>query len=280
MLDVLSINEINRIRTVGHFKDSKEAREDIGALYIFYVTNFVELLNTYELTRPPRVIADIGTGYGWLAIALARRTNARVIAIDTNEARLVAARQIAAILGVEHRIDWIVSSLPELSLIDQEADVTFCLEVIEHVGISPSVVQELGRVTRELLVISSPNRNFPVIGHDTKLPFCHWLPLPIRDRYATFFRRMHLQDNNFFWSPGMISAALLDFGKESRFLQFRSYRDFCDARNRAHRHAPTYGSKSRAAVRCWLWVVALFGAQSVHLLPNLASTFRRKSGII
>ncbi|HEY8288647.1 MAG TPA: methyltransferase domain-containing protein, partial [Acetobacteraceae bacterium] len=166
--------------------------------------------------------------------------------------------------------------LPDLPLTDREVDVTFCVEVIEHAGNRPEIVRELGRVTRDLLVISTPNRNFPVINHDTRLPFCHWLPLPIRTHYAALFGRKHLQEGNLFWSLAMISAALPDFERESRFLQFSTYRQFLAADRRVYRLANSFPPIGRVLRRYLLGISALIGRRSIHLLPNIASTFRRE----
>jgi SAM-dependent methyltransferase len=276
-MDGLTTDQITRILAVAHFKDSREARQDLGMLYLSYALGFVDLLDTYRLDRPSTLVADVGTGYGWLAIALALRTEARVIAMDSNENRLRAARQIAAILGCEHRIDWIVGSLPHLPFADQAVDVTFCVEVIEHVGNSRGVVHDLGRVTKDLLVITSPNRNFPIIRHDTGLPFCHWLPLPIRKKYAMLCGRAHLQDNNMFWSPAMVAAAIPKFQRESRFLQFLNFRHFLSSERHLWGLVGTRRSvQGRVTQGLLMTIGILFGRYAVHFMPNLASTFRRK----
>jgi ubiquinone/menaquinone biosynthesis C-methylase UbiE len=271
----LTCDEIAQILEIPHFKHSRERDLDIARHYRSYVAGFVSLLEIYRLPGP-RVIADIGTGYGWLAAALARNSDAHIIAVDNNEPRIKAARRLAAILGAEQSVEWRIGGLPDLPLADQEADVVFCVEVIEHVGVHPTIVRDLGRVTRDMLVISSPNRNCPVINHDTGLPFCHWLPLSIRDRYAALFRRKHLQENNRFWSPSMVAAALPEFERTSRFLQFPSYRDFLAAEAQIDAIPQTSWKSARSLRMLLLRSSALFGRASVQVLPNLASTFRRK----
>ncbi|MDR3531669.1 MAG: class I SAM-dependent methyltransferase [Rhodopila sp.] len=277
-MDALTADQIARIRTVSHFKDSRDAAQNLGVLYISYVSAFVDLLKIYPLARKPRVIADIGTGYGWLAIALARQTDARIIAVDNDGARMNAARKIADILGVEHRIDWRIGALPHLPIADQEADVTFCVEVIEHVDNRPEIVRELGRVTRDHLVVTSPNRNFPIIRHDTGLPFCHWLPAHVRDWYAALCGRSHLQHGNLFWSPGMVSAALPEFERASRFLQFLSVKHFFESEVQIYNAARIPTPMTRLARRLVLGACGLLGKNAIHLSPNLASTFRRTKG--
>lgn len=263
------------IRTVPHFRDSVEAVLGPDLLFQTYAVGFADLLKVYKPRRAPRVIVDVGAGYGWLSCALASRSGARIIAIDKDSDRMQAARRIAAIFGVEGRVEWRIASLPNLPLADQEADVTFCVEVIEHIDTRSSVVRELGRVTRDLLVVTTPNRNFPVLAHDTRLPFCHWLPLPARDFYASLFGRRHLQENSAFWSNSMVAAALSEFSRESRFLQFPSFADYLRSEQAISVLSGT-AAKRRWLRRLLFGLAASFGARSIHLLPNLASVYRRR----
>jgi SAM-dependent methyltransferase len=274
-MDAITRENVERILAVPHFGGSHYASWNINKIYQSYLLLFADLLGTYERGRPVSTVADIGAGYGWLSFALAARTDARIIAIEMNEPRLVAARQIAEILGVADRIDWRVGALPNLPLGDQEADVSFCVEVIEHAGDQPEVVEELGRVTRDLLVVTSPNKLFPIIKHDTKLPFCHWLSLKMRDRYAALFNRLSMQDNNLFWTPNGVSAALPDFERISAFLQFPSYQDYAAAERKLGGNASGSSELFRQAREAFFRTASLAGKNAVYILPNLASAYRR-----
>lgn len=273
--DRLTSEDVRHILCVPHFRNAREASQDIGALYLSYATNFANLIPAYNLQPEPAVIADVGTGYGWLAIALARRSNARIIAIDNDPARMRAARQIARILDVDHCIDWRLGGLPHLPMDDHEADVTFCVEVIEHVSIQPAVVRELGRVTKDMLVITTPNRLFPWINHDTGLPFCHWLPQSLRNAYAYAFGRLHMQDNNQFWSARMLLAALPDFRRVSNLLQFPDVRQFLDSERETAKGSGQTASRHRLLRRYLFLAAARLGPYAIQALPSLASTFRR-----
>src|SRR5215471_18803718 len=161
------------IRAVPHFARGIYRDMDINGALDFYLRRYVGPLGAFIDIRADDVVADIGTGYGWLAIAFALCTPARIVAVDDDEARLEAARTIAGILRVADRIDWRLGALGQLPLVDREARVAYCIEVIEHIGRSRPVIRDLGRICDEVLVITTPNLLFPVIAHDTRLPFCH-----------------------------------------------------------------------------------------------------------
>lgn len=110
------------------------------------------------------------------------------------------------------------------------------------------------------------------IKHETELPFCHWLPLRVRDLYATAFGRRALQSNNLFWSPFMLFGGLRGFRRTSRFLQFGSYGEYQLAQTRL---APRRGIGA-VCQAIYFAAVARCGRYAVFFLPNLASTFRRR----
>lgn len=257
------------ISKVDHFRNSEYRNLDLNALIDSYVHHFVEPL--LRLRERPARVADIGAGYGWLAFAFALRTNVSVVVMEVDGARLQAAQRIAAILGVAERMEWITASIAGIPLPDQSVDAAYCVEVIEHTGVDPAFVHELARITSDVLVITTPNKLFPVIGHDTELPFCHWLPLPMRDVYARIFGRSGRQHNNLFWTPQRLFSALPAFRRTSKFLQFEDYAYYRQVRARLGGRAGLTGHCKAA----YYTLAAAFGRHAVYLMPNLATTFRR-----
>jgi ubiquinone/menaquinone biosynthesis C-methylase UbiE len=259
------------IRMVDHFKNSEYRQLNLNQVLDEYVADFVEPLQ--RLVGSPRAVADIGTGYGWLALAFALCTEARITAVEYDARRMAAAQRIADILGVGHRIEWLNASIASLPIPDRAMDAVYCIEVIEHTGVDPAYVAELCRISNDVLVITTPNKVFPVIRHDTELPFCHWLPSRMRDVYAAACGRSARQENNLFWSPSSLLASVRDFKRESRFMQFSSYADY--RKTRALR-----GPRSGLGGRCldaYFGLAARLGRYSMYALPNLASTFRRRA---
>jgi 2-polyprenyl-3-methyl-5-hydroxy-6-metoxy-1,4-benzoquinol methylase len=214
----LTQEQIELVRKTPHFRDSHYASWDLQENLDFYTKGFVETLP--DSIKNGGTVADIGCGYGWLAISFALNTKATIYAVEPNEPRLVCARSIAKILGVEDRIIWLVGSIGNIPIPDKSVDAVFCIEVIEHISTDPSVIRDLARISRDRLVVATPNGLLPIVLHDTCLPFCHWLPNPLRNRYASLFGRAHLQDGNKFWTGWGVSRSIPDFKLKSSLFRF------------------------------------------------------------
>ena len=265
------------IRAVPHFSRGVYRDIDLNGAVDFYTRRYVEPLRAFADIGESDVVADIGAGYGWLSIAFALRTPARVVAVDIDAARLAAAREIASILGVEHRIDWRVGKLGSLPLDDGEARVAYCIEVIEHIGCSRPAIRDLARVSAETLVVTTPNLYFPVIAHDTQLPFCHWLPLKMRPRYAEICGRADRENDNTFWSPRALFRELPEYEVASNFLHYASRKDYLAT---FPLYIPYVGGGMRhrdgRLKSMYYAAAAQLGRHSVYAMPSLACTLRRR----
>jgi SAM-dependent methyltransferase len=258
--------------------EEEQYRDQSDTLLLHYQSHFVDLIRAYAAAdRPVVTVGDIGTGDGWLAVALALFTPYRVIALDLNPQRLWRTRRFARMAGVAERIEWVSGSVSRLPFADRAIDVSFCVEVLEHATDQGDAVRELARVTRQLLVMSTPNQLFPILGHDTRLPFCHWLPLNWRDRYATAMGRRDQQEGNRFLAPVDLTSGLAGFRRVSAFLQFPSYA--------AYRQARGYPAGCSQAARLtrfgrdtYLAAAGRVGYRGMHLMPNLASAWLRETG--
>jgi Methyltransferase domain len=269
--------QLQAIRRVPHFADGAYRDLPIGETIEFYAKRYVDQLEKFRTIDSSTVIADIGTGYGWLAMALAVHTPARIIAAEMDCGRLAAGQQIAEILGIADRIQWVPEGLGAMSLPDCSVDVVYCVEVLEHVYGDPKPVQDLARLSRDLLIVTTPNKWFPVIAHDTRLLFCHWLPVPWRKRYAAVFNRQDSENDNLFWSPTGLARLLAGFKPVSGFLHYASLGDY-EATYPFHLPYVGGGYQTRvgAAKLAFYRLAAKFGSGSRYLLPNLASVWKRQ----
>ena len=150
--------------------------------------------------------------------------------------------------------------------------------MIEHIGRSREAVRDLGRVASEMIIVTTPNLYFPVIAHDTGLPFCHWLPLSLRARYAKLCGREAYENDNLFWSPRSLLAELPAFRVTSRFLHFASRRDYLAT---FPIYVPYVGGGMRRRdgrlKSLYYRAASMLGRHSLYAMPSLACTLRRRS---
>jgi len=234
------------------------------------------LFDFHLLTREQTVV-DIGAGFGWLAMAFALKSDARIIAIEPDEERLMAGREIAQVMGIARKIEWRPGLLGNLPLENQEADVVYCIEVLEHVQRSKGALMDLCRITKDKLILTTPNKWFPLIAHDTELPFCHWLPVFLRNVYAKACNRSHMENDNLFWSPYTLKKNMKDFKRISRWLHYSYLQRYFDTYPFFLPYKQGSYVEDISQAKKWYYkFAASFGRYSYLLAPNLAGVFQRK----
>jgi 2-polyprenyl-3-methyl-5-hydroxy-6-metoxy-1,4-benzoquinol methylase len=276
---LISDRAIREVKDVRHLSQSQYRDLDIRQTLTFYHKRYVQQLPDFKRKiEESTIIADVGAGYGWLAMAFAFSTNARVIAIEPDEARLEAGKKISGILGVGKNIDWRVGSLEELPIEKKCADVIYCIEVLEHVYKSERAVHNLCQASKDLLIVTTPNLWFPIIAHDTQLPFCHWLPIPLRKTYARVFNRQDREIDNLFWSPYSLRKNMPDFRPVSNWLTYSSYKKHLETFPLYLPYGKGRWVRSMGLTkRMYYGLVSKAGIYSHWLVPSLSYVFKRKS---
>ena len=122
-----------------------------------------------------------------------------------------------------------------------------------------------------------PNLWFPVVAHDTRLPFCHWLPMPLRRIYAKAFGREKAENDNLFWSAPGLGRHLKAWTPISGFLHYKTLADYVAT---YPFHLPYVGggyqTRVGAAKLAYYKLAARLGPASRYVMPNLAMVWRRK----
>ncbi len=274
----LTAAQLDAIRHVPHFADGAYRDLPILDTLAFYKKRYVDQLPKFRVVDQHTVIADIGAGYGWLAMAFAAFTQAHIIAIEMDAARLAAGRQIAEIMGLADRITWRAEGLGAIGLPDLSVDVAYCIEVLEHVQRDARTVADLARLPRDLAIITTPNLWFPVIAHDTRLPFCHWLPMPLRRIYARAFGRQNAENDNLFWAGPGLGRHLHAYRPVSGFLHYSSLTDYVAT---YPFHLPYVGGGVQTRVgkakHLYYSIAARLGPASRYIMPNLAMVWQRRT---
>ncbi len=98
-------------------------------------------------------VADIGTGTGRAAIALAR-AGAVVCGVDASDEMLVVARARAAAAGV--RAAFLPGDAHALPFADRSVDAVVCLRVIMHMPDWPRCIAEVCRISRWRVIVDFP----------------------------------------------------------------------------------------------------------------------------
>jgi hypothetical protein len=271
-----------QIRALPHLADGIYRDLDIDGTVDFmtrrYLAPIAQRFDLGEVT-----LADCAAGYGWLSIAFLLRGGKDAILIDPDAERLASAKEICRILGLANRCRFLNRPLQDTGLESDSVDIFASIETLEHVGRGNvgDCVREIARVTRGLVLVTTPNRLFPVVAHDTGLPFAHWMPRPLRRVYASPFGRLPLEHGNRFLAPWDLRPLAAKFVPDSRFTTFRTV----DELKRFYPHYLPYGADSARRtrhrpnpllLRYQMMIAALLRTHAYWLAPNLASVWVRR----
>src|SRR5262249_21080156 len=152
-----------------------------------------------------------------------------------------------------------------------------------HVGKRniPIALQRICDVTSQGILITTPNRLFPVIAHDTRLPFIHWLPPDYRKYYAGVLGKLNKEHGNDFLMPSDFDILRAKFRVISTCLTFQSFQEYwdhfpyyspygADGRNRLQNHP------SLPKASYFRFISKLLGTRSYWAMPSLASILIRR----
>jgi ubiquinone/menaquinone biosynthesis C-methylase UbiE len=236
-----------------------------------------------RLTIADTSILDCAAGFGWMSFAFLLSGGKSAVLVDPDEPRLTAAEAIAHILGVHDRCRFVCAYLQDVDLPDDAVDVVLSIETLEHVGrenVAPCV-ETIARLASKLVVVTTPNHLFPVVQHDTSLPFAHWLPSGVRKRYAEAFGRGDQDVGNYFLRPWELAPLQKKFKADTSVQTFNSMAEFMGF----YPHYLPYGSKEAARWRrsppksqvlFHQLTSRTLGNRSFTLAPNLSAIWVRR----
>jgi SAM-dependent methyltransferase len=270
---------LDQIAAVPHFRRSPYANLDVPLTLEYARKRFIVPIQ-HHLAIKDRTLLDCGAGYGWLSFAYLLNGGSRAVLCDLDGERLAAARDIAGLLGLEQRCQFVSCPMQELQLAPRSVDVFASIETLEHVGREniDDCLQIMASASRELILLTTPNKLFPVIMHDTRVPFAHWLPPEARRRYVRIFGRVD-RAGNAFVAPWRLATIRRHFRPVSVVLTFPSVQ----AWEASYPFQSPYGLGDRWRERPPVWlkawyslVAALLHEHAYLLSPNLCSIWRRK----
>lgn len=271
-----------RIRAIPTLTGSFYQDLDIGGTLDFFTRSYVQpLAQRFDIAHATAV--DCGAGHGWFSIAYLLAGGKATITADAAATRLEAAEAIAHIFGVSNQMRFIPSKVEALPLEAGSAELFVSIETLEHIG-KPNIrpaLQHIGRIASQGLLITTPNKLFPVVPHDTRLPFLHWLPGNRRKGIARLLGREKKDQGNEFVSPFDLQVLMEKFRPDTVCQTFNSFDEY-----RAHFpiYKP-YGTRPEHRLRAqpprlqaayYRVLCALLGCHSYWAMPSMACIFVRR----
>jgi len=223
---------------------------------------------------------DCGSGFGWLAFAYLLSGGKSATLCEIDSIRLKEAKNIAGILGLEKKCTFIDSAMQDLKFYENEFDIFASVETLEHVGENniDKCLNVMARATNSIIILTTPNKFFPLVIHDNKIPFSHWVPSQFRNRYTSLFGLNEKHPNDFV-SPLRLKIFKNKFRPSSVTLTFASYRDwkssypFCSPYNSGNR----WKEKPPLVLKLLYWTLSIAFGRHCHLFaPNLCRMWIRK----
>lgn len=225
------------------------------------------------------VLCDCAAGYGWLGLTFLLCGGGKVVFVEPVTMKLNAIRSFADILGLSDKCEFYHQYMQDIPLTDKSIDIFASIETLEHVGSDnvKACINTINRLTKKMIIITTPNRIFPVVSHDSVVPFAHWLPIRWRDTYLRIFKREYKAHNHFL-TPSDLSVFQKRFNQISKVLTFKNIEDW---KNHYPFYSPYSGGmwkkKPHPALFALLWLTStVFGKKAYLINPNLASVWLRK----
>lgn len=272
----------DRIKNIHELKNSIYHNLDIPLTIDFFHKRYINQLKKYiDITSAS--VVDCAAGYGWFTIAYLLAGGKKVFAVDLDQNRLEVVLEIARILSVDDRLELINSSLHEIPLNNNDVEIFSCIETLEHVGRinARRSLNKINNITKNLVLITTPNKYFPVVAHDTRIPFLHMLPPGKRGLISKIFKKQHLNDDNYFLSPFDLRILLTKFKVATSCMSFKNFNEYLDHypfylpygnnQNNRWQNKPSFTKASYFKI-----VNTIFGRYSYWLMPSLSSILIKK----
>jgi 2-polyprenyl-3-methyl-5-hydroxy-6-metoxy-1,4-benzoquinol methylase len=222
----LSTNQKEQILKIEYFKHSMYSNLLVEETLIYMVKRYVNPLQKVLEIRDSSLI-DCGCGFGWLSFAYLLSGGKSATLCEIDGERLNAAKKIAQILQLDTKCTFITSPLQNLSTTENSFDIFVSVETLEHVGEKniDSCIEIISRTAKKAVILTTPNKLFPLVFHDNKIPMSHWLPVRYRKKYLKLFHGSTENMNDFVpaWKLGPIREK---FRPVSRVLTFQSYKEW------------------------------------------------------
>lgn len=271
-----------RVRSAFDPETRKWASSHLGGDAAWSVDYFVRFFHNPLRTVLGNLSMDAlecASGYGLNAIAYLLSGGASIRGYDIDQARIAFASELAERLGLGDRASFQYGDIHALPA-SPSVGVVFTLQTLEHVPRPLEALRALADRAEKAIVISTPNRLFPIDGHDTGLAFAHWLSNAQRKRYASWRGAPTAQLCSFL-SAFDIDATIPDFELRTHAYNFARLSDWLDQYPCFFPYGPDGGRwlgarKHRFRWRCAKGAFRVAGAAARMVAPVLEGIYVRR----
>ena len=177
LIAMINKSQEHKIKELLTKNNSIYANLEINNTLEHFVKRYINPLQSSIDIKKANAI-DCGCGYGWFSFAYILSGGKHITMVEPDENRLAIAKDIASILEIN-------SSIENLNYNENTFDIFVSIETLEHIGKS-SIKKSLEKIkflTSNIILLTTPNKFFPIIAHDTRIPFLHWLPIKYRSMF-------------------------------------------------------------------------------------------------
>lgn len=180
--------------------------------------SILNALNKYNF----KTFADIGGAEGYTANIVRKIFNAEVVSTDLSENACKMAKELFNIKAIP-------ADIHKLPFTDNEFDTVLCSETIEHVSGYEGAINELLRITKNVLVITVPHESKKIVAKniENKIPHAHihYFDTRTLDYLKEMGFNLHYEKT---LSPLLIIPRVIaeGFKKPDNKLRFRVYNFF------------------------------------------------------
>jgi SAM-dependent methyltransferase len=127
-------------------------------------------LQSMKESNPNLKLLDVGAGSGTISVSFAKLIpDGHVTGIDLNPNILPRARAVAEMAGVKN-IEFQQGSVYKLPFGDETFDITFCHQVLVHIGTQWDALREMLRVTKRGGIVAAREGDYETEGIWPELP--------------------------------------------------------------------------------------------------------------
>tara|TARA_R110000868_G_scaffold259361_9_gene517449 strand:+ start:54228 stop:55064 length:837 start_codon:yes stop_codon:yes gene_type:complete len=275
----LTSDQVQEISELPFLRNTEYYNLDFQKTLEYIIKRYIQPLNEH-LDLSTSTLVDCGAGFGWLAFGFLLSGGKHATLCDIDEPRLKDAERIAEILNIKDKCDFIAAPMQELPFHENQFDIFVSVETLEHVG-DPHIdacIELISKSTDKLVILTTPNKFFPLVLHDNKIPMSHWIPSSKRSLYTNLFGVKGKPENDFV-SPLRLKPLRQKFAPVSTTLTFKSYKDWKSSYPfySPYNYSNRWKDKAPFFLRCVYFSLAkIFGKNSYYFSPNLCRIWLKK----